>query len=174
MYVRVVIEPTRVGVQHGDGAGRALQLPVGVGELVHGGPGAAHELVEHDVGAGVCQRAQFGRQGESQQEMIGRDQALHLTLQPLLAFVVLAVRAQTMAARVRHQRALFAVRAAKLHHRAGRAATAADSVECAALIGREAVPEAGVQVGVEAGFRADGPRPDALFRAPLMAGVRPQ
>src|SRR3546814_6633303 len=32
--VRVVVEPARVGVQHGDGAGCALQLTVIVGELI--------------------------------------------------------------------------------------------------------------------------------------------
>jgi len=42
--------------------------------------------------------APLGRQREGEQKMVGRNQALHLTLQPLLALVVLAVRAKAMAA----------------------------------------------------------------------------
>jgi hypothetical protein len=101
--------------------------------------------------------------------MIGRDQALHLALQPLLALVVLAVGTQAMTARVRHQRVLFAARAAQLHHRAGGAATALHGVECASLVGAEPLAEAGVEVGLEAGD--DGGERDHDFTA--RARVKP-
>jgi len=42
--------------------------------------------------------APLGQQREGQQKVVGRNQALDLTLQPLLALVVLAVRAKAMAA----------------------------------------------------------------------------
>lgn len=103
MDMRVVVEAACVRVQHGDGSGRALQLPVVPAEAVHRFPGAAHQEVEDDIGAGRRESAQMGGQGKGQQKIVGRDQTLHLAFQPLLALVVVTIRAKAMAAGMRHQ-----------------------------------------------------------------------
>jgi len=48
--------------------------------------------------------------------MVGRDQALHLTPQPLLAPVVLVVRAKAMAAGMRNEVVVGTVAACRSHH----------------------------------------------------------
>jgi hypothetical protein len=82
--------------------------------------------IEDDVGVGQSEPAPFGRQREGQQKVVGRDQALHLTFQPLLALVVLAVRAKAMAAGMRDEVVVRTVTALNLHHRTGRAAAMLD------------------------------------------------
>ncbi len=96
--MRVEVEPTRVRVQDRDRPRRPLQLPVVLTEAQHRFPGTAHQGIEDDVGVRRSESAPLGRQREGQQKMVGRDQPLHLTLQPLLALVVLAVRIKAMAA----------------------------------------------------------------------------
>jgi hypothetical protein len=76
-------------VQYGDGARCALQLAVVLAEAVYGFPGTPHQQVKNNVGLRRSESAEFGRQRERQQEIVGRDEALHLTFQPLLALVVL-------------------------------------------------------------------------------------
>ncbi len=56
-----------------------------------------------------CQRSEFGRQGESQQKIRGRNLFLELTLQPLLAFMVLTVRTVTMTTGMWDERLIIAL-----------------------------------------------------------------
>lgn len=65
------------------------------------------------------QRPEFSGQRERQQEIPGGHLLLELAFQPLLAFMVLAVRAVTMAAGVRHQRLVRTFAALELHLEAG-------------------------------------------------------
>jgi hypothetical protein len=58
---------------------------------------------------GGGQPPEFGRQGEGDQEIIRRHQSPGLPFQPLLALVMLAIRAVAMAAGVRHQNPVRAV-----------------------------------------------------------------
>ena len=61
------------------------------------------------------QGSEFGRQGERQQEVLGGHLFFELTLQPLLAFMVLTVGTAAMPARVRHEDLAIAVGALCLH-----------------------------------------------------------
>lgn len=98
---------------------------------------------------GPGQRPKFGRQGEGQQKVAGRHQRLHLALKPLLALVMLAVRTQAMAARVRHELAVRALGAVELHHRTGAAAALPEGGQGPKLIGSEALAVLGAKLGAE-------------------------
>jgi hypothetical protein len=126
MDMRVKVESARVRVQHRDSPRCALQLPVALTEAQHGFPGRAHQQGKRDVGVRGDESAEFGRQGKGQQEIFGRNEPLRLPFQPLLALMVLAVRAKSMAAGMRNQTVVRAVGALKLHHRAGRTAALLD------------------------------------------------
>ena len=90
-------------MQHRDGAGRALQLPIVAGEGAQRFPTATHQgVVDHRL-VRPGQQPEFRRQGEGQQEVLRRHLLLQLPFQPLLAFMMLAVRAMSMAAGVRDQ-----------------------------------------------------------------------
>ena len=65
------------------------------------------------------QRPEFGRHGEGQQEVLGGHLLLQLAFEPLLALMVLTVRAVAMAAGMRHQCLVLAFGAFDLHLRAG-------------------------------------------------------
>ncbi len=93
---------------------------------MHGFPGATHQAVEDDLGVGQSEPAPFGRQRKGQEKVVGRDEPLHLTFQPLLALVVLTVRAKAMAAGMRDEVVVRTVTALNLHHRTGRAAAVLD------------------------------------------------
>jgi len=64
------------------------------------------------------QRPKFSRQGEGQQKILGRHLFLKLPFQPLLAFMMLAMRAITMAAGMRDEDLFFTTVALRQHHRA--------------------------------------------------------
>ena len=68
------------------------------------------------------QRPKFGRQGEGQQKILGWHLFVELPFQPLLAFMMLAMRAIAMAAGMRDEDLLFAAVALRQHHRALRGA----------------------------------------------------
>ena len=68
------------------------------------------------------QRPKFGRQGEGQQKILGRDLFLELPFQPLLALMMLAMRTIAMAAGMRDEDLFFAADALRQHHRALRGA----------------------------------------------------
>jgi len=101
---------------------------------MHRLPGAGHQEIEGDLGMRRNEPARFRRQREGQQKVVGRDEALHLTFQPLPALVVLAVRAKAMAAGMRNEFLLIAAFALELHHRAGRSAAIAHRGERPKLI----------------------------------------
>ena len=149
--MRVEVEPTRVRVQDRDRPRRPLQLPVVLTETVHRFPGTAHQEIEDDVGVRRSEPAPFGRQREGQQKVAGRDQALHLTFQPLLALVVLAMRAKAMAAGMRNEVVVGTVAALNLHHRAGRAAAIAHGREGLKLLEAQPVTKLRQEVRFEFG-----------------------
>jgi len=107
-------------MQHGDGPGDSLQLLIVVREAVHGLPGALdHQRVERALMA-EGQAPEGHRQGEGHQEVGAGHQPLELALQPLLAFVVLTMRATAMPARMRHQDLVVTVDALGQHRRTRR------------------------------------------------------
>ena len=138
-------------VQDRDRPRRPLQLPVVLAEAVHRLPGTAYQGVEDDVGVRRGESAPFSRQREGQQKVVGRDQALHLTFQPLLALVVLAVRAKAMAAGVRNEVVVGTVVALNRHHRAGRAAAIAQGREGLKLLEAQPVTKLRQEVRFEFG-----------------------
>lgn len=103
MQVRVVIEAARVGMQHAHRAGPALQMFVVLAEGADCRPGAFEEQGVEGALMLPGQRPEFGRYGESHQEIVGRDLTLELAFQPLLALKMLAMRAVAMAAGMRHE-----------------------------------------------------------------------
>jgi hypothetical protein len=118
---------------------------------VHRFPGTAHQQIEDDVGVRCSEPTQFSRQREGQQKVVGRDEALHLTFQPLLALVVLAVRAKAMAAGMRNEFLVIAAFALDLHHRAGRAAAIAHRRERPKLLEAQPVAKLRHEVRFELG-----------------------
>ena len=61
------------------------------------------------------QRPKFGRQGEGQQKIFGRDLFVELPFQPLLALMMLAMRTIAMSAGMRDED-LFIAAVALRHH----------------------------------------------------------
>ena len=106
-----------MGMQDRDGARHALQLFVVVTEGAYGFPATAdHQIIE---GALMLpgQRSEFGRQGKGQKEVIGRDSLPELTLQPLLALMMLAMGTVPMTTGVRHKDPMITSGALCLHSR---------------------------------------------------------
>ena len=151
MDMGVEVEPTRVHMQYRDRPRRPLQLPVVLAETVHGFPGAAHQAVEDDLGVGQSEPAPFGRQREGQEKVVGRDEPLYLTFQPLLALVVLTVRAKLMAAGMRDEVVVRTVTALNLHHRTGRAAAIAHGRKGPKLLKAQTVAKLRQEVRFELG-----------------------
>ena len=115
MDMRMEIQAAGMGVQHRHRAGVALQVFIVPAKGVHRGPGT---IEQHGVERALMSPGQFPdfrRQRESEQEVVCRHLPPQLAFQPLLAFVMLAVRAIAMAAGVRHQ-AFLVAGAARRHH----------------------------------------------------------
>jgi len=93
----------------------AAKLPVVPAEGAHGVPGAAQQQVVEHALVRPGQRPELGREREGEQEVRGGDLPGELALEPLLAVVVLAVRAVAMAAGMRHQALLGATAALGQH-----------------------------------------------------------
>jgi len=106
------------------------------------------------------QRPEFSGQRKGQQKVLGGDLFLHLALQPLLALVVLTVRAVAVTAGVRYQFLMVAIRAFDLHLRAGLRAAILHRRHCARVLGPESAPVLRQEVGPE-GFD-HGRQPDHL------------
>ena len=96
---------------------------------------------------------------------VGRDEPLQLAFQPLLALVVLTVRAVAMAAGMRNQFLVIAVLALDLHHRARRTAATANRRNRPQLLEAQPVAKLRHEVGFE--FANDGREADhrGAFRA---------
>ena len=139
MDMRVIVQRSRVRMQHRDGAGGSLKLPVVVAEGVQRFPTAAHQQIVEHVLMRPGQRPELGRQGEGQQEVLGRQLLLQLPVQPLLALVGLTVRAVAVAAGMGHQMLMLALGALHLHARARLAAALADGGQRPQLLGAEPV-----------------------------------
>jgi hypothetical protein len=88
---------------------------------------------------GPGQRPELGRQGEREQEIRARHLALQLSFQPLLAVVVLTVWAVTVAAGMRNQAAVLALRALQLDLRARVGAALAQGGQRPQVLGAEPV-----------------------------------
>jgi hypothetical protein len=151
MDMRMEVEAARMRVQHRDGSRCSLQLPVVLAETEHRFPGTAHQGIEDDVGVGQSEPTPFGRQRKGQEKVVGRDEPLHLMFQPLLALVVLTVRAKAMAAGMRHEVVVRTVAALNLHHRTGRAAAVFDRRQRLHLVNAQPVTELREEVGSEFG-----------------------
>ena len=166
MDMRVIVQFARVGVQDGDGAGRALQLLVVLTEGLHCFPGAAHEHIIDGLLVRKGKPSEFGREREGQQKVLGRHLLLQLAFQPLLALVVLAVLAVAMAAGMRHPFLMRASCALDVHHGAGFCAALFHRRECPSVLGSEPVPILRQEVGLEA--VDDGGQADHLTRPQAM------
>jgi len=82
-------------------------------------PAAPQQQIVDDALLRPGQRPEFGRQGEGHQEVLGGHLLAPQAFQPLLTPVMLTVRAVVMAAGVRDQNPVRAVRALDLHVEAG-------------------------------------------------------
>ena len=118
VHMGMVVQAPGVGMQHRDRSGGALQPPIVAGEGVEGFPTALQQRAVDRALVKPRQFPQFGRNGEGHQEVVGGHLTLQLALQPLLAFVMLAVRTRTVAAGMRHEALFGTVLALHLHPRA--------------------------------------------------------
>jgi hypothetical protein len=110
---------------------------------------ASHEQLVDDVLVRPTQRPEFGGQGEGQQKILGGHLLLHLAFQPLLALMVLTVRAVAMAAGMRHQRLMRTLRAFDLHLGAGLRAAVLHGAQGALVSGQQTRAVLGEQFGFE-------------------------
>ena len=176
MDMRVIVQPARVGVQHRDGAGRALKLLVVLTEGAQCFPGAAHEQVVDDALVRPRQGTKFRGHGEGQQKVRTGDLTLELALQPLLALVMLAMRTRAMATRVRHEVPILTRFALHLHARAARGTTVLHRVQGPALAGQQLAAVAGQQVRLEGAddrcHRNHRTAPQVISKAAINASIR--
>ena len=149
MGVRVLIERARVGMQHRDRPRGAGKLLVVLAKCAQRLPSAAQEQVIDHALMRPSQAPEFGRQGERDQEVLGRHEPLHLPFQPLLRLVVLTMRAVAMAAGVWNQDLVLATGALHLHLGTGVSAALLDGRERAIVIGGEAVAVLREELGRE-------------------------
>lgn len=87
MHMRVIIEPTRMGVQYANGTRFSLQLRIVVGEGFERLPAATDHQVIKGALMLPSQRAQLFGQGEGQQKIRGRHLFFEVAFQPLLALI---------------------------------------------------------------------------------------
>ena len=90
-------------MQHAHRSGTAFELAVVAAELGQSVPGTLHQEAIDRLLMAPGQAAQFLRQGEGDQEAGARQQRLRLPFDPALALEVLAVRAASVSAGMRHQ-----------------------------------------------------------------------
>ena len=145
MDVGMVVQAAGMGVQDGNRPGRALQVLVVEAEGPHRLPGALDERAIERALMGEGEGAKLRRQGERQQEVLARHQGLELALQPLLAFVMLAVRTGAVAAGMGHKHPLLAGEAVRLHAGAEGVAAGLHGRERLALLGQQLIGVLGQQ-----------------------------
>jgi hypothetical protein len=126
-----------MGVQHRHSAGAALQLFVVPAEGAHRFPRAFKQQRVQRALVPPGQFPELRRQGEGQHEIVAQHLQPQLPLQPLLAFVLLAMRATAVPAGVRHDTLFVTGAAVRQHARRQRGA--------AVLHGDQRLPLAGQQ-----------------------------
>ncbi len=160
MDVGMEIQFARMGVQYRDGARRTPQLPIVLAERAQRLPSATQEQIVDRLLVGKGQRAEFGGHGEGDQKVFRRHQPFHLPFQPLLAFVMLAVRAVAMAARMGDQYLMLTRRAADLHLGAGVGTAVFHRRECPEVFRGQSIPVLRAEISLEG--VDDGSEPDHL------------
>ena len=116
---------------------------------MHRLPGALdHQRIERAL-LGEGQSPKGRGQGEGHQEILARHQLLELALEPLLALVVLTVRAAAMPARMWHQALMVAVGASGQHRRTCRGAAIGHRRQCLAMRWQERVLILRQELGLE-------------------------
>ena len=106
------------------------------------------------------QTPEFSGHRKGQQKVLGGHLFAQLALQPLLAFVMLAVRAVAMTAGVRHQPLVFAGAALDLHLGAVLGATVFDGAKRVSVFSAQPIAVLREEIGLE-GFD-DGGQADHL------------
>ncbi len=160
MNVWMKIQFARMGVQHRDGARRTLQLLIVLTECAQRLPTATQEQIVDSLLVSKGQRAKFGGHGEGDQKVFSRHQPFHLPFQPLLAFVMLAVRALALAARMWNQNMAFTRRTLDLHLGTGVGTAVLHRRECLELLGAQLVAVLRTEISLEG--VDDGSEPDHL------------
>jgi hypothetical protein len=145
------VESSRMGMEHRNRPGLALQLRVVAYEGAHRLPARADQVIVERLLVGPHQRAQRLGDGKGQQEIGCRHLLGELTLEPLLTLVMLTVRAGTMAAGVRDKLRVAAVPALRPHQGAGRGAAALQGVQGVELTGQDRLAVRGPIVRLEGG-----------------------
>ena len=137
-------------MQHANGAGLAFELAVVVAELGQRLPGTLHQETIDGLLMAPGQGAQFRGQREGDQEVGAWQQRLSLALDPALALEVLAVRAASMSAGVRHQALLAAAGALGQHLGTEAAAATLHGLEGFELAGQQLALVSGQELGLQA------------------------
>ena len=151
MHVGVKLQSPGVGVQHANGAGLTLELAVVEAELGQGVPSTLHQETIDGLLMAPGQATQFCGQREGDQEVGAGQQRAGLALDPALALEVLAVRAASVPAGVRHQALLATTGALGQHLGTEAGATTLHGLEGFELAGQYAVLVSGEELGLEAG-----------------------
>ena len=113
-------------------------------------PGTLHKGAIDRLLMAPGQAAQFLRQSEGDQEVRARQQRLGLALDPSLALEVLAVRAASVAAGMRHQALLATTGALGQHLGTEAAAATLHGLEGSELTWQQPVLVSGQELGLEA------------------------
>ena len=122
-----------MSVQDRDGPGASLELGVVFGECLYGLPATAgHQRIQYPLMT-PCQGAELFWQGKGQQEVLGRQLFFELAFEPLLALMMLAVRAVAMTAGVWHELTVVTRGALRQHQRTLGRAAALHRRQCLAL-----------------------------------------
>jgi len=150
MDVGVEGEFAGVGVQHGNGAGQAVEMSIVLGEGAQRLPGAAQEKLVDDSLVGPGERAKLGRKGEGKQEVLCGKLPGELAIEPALAVVVLAVGAVSVAAGMGHESVVIALGAGGVHLGAGLGAAELDGGQGAGVFGTQAFAVLSDKRGLEA------------------------
>ena len=135
MHMRVIIQPTVVGVQHGHSAGGAAQFSVIPAERVDGLPCAAGDQVIHHALLPPGKPTELGGQGKRYHEVIAVNQLLRLLVHPALRLMRLTMRAVAMSTGMRQIAMFGAVMAGKFHPGAHAATANSKGTQCRQLAG---------------------------------------
>ena len=124
------VQLSRMGVEHRMCADPSLQLRIIQAELHEGLPAEFQQQIVADALVLPHQLAQLIRQCEGHHEIVDRKQFSPLAFQPLLAFMMLAVRAIAMTTGVWDDLLRATIRTVDDHHGALFGATFFHGVEC--------------------------------------------
>jgi len=130
MYMRVEVQAPGMGVQYGSSTGRALQGFVIQAEALYSFPGASKQSGIDLTLVLPRQGSKLGRQGKGEHKVLSGDALLLLSLNPPLAFMLLAVRATAVSTRMGYIAVLITFATGGQHQRCFLTSALLQDFEC--------------------------------------------